>query len=164
MGGVIPRQYISSVQKGVKDALQKGKLGGYPVIGVKVRLVDGSYHSVDSSDFAFQMAGQLAIKEALNNADSVLLEPIDNVKLTGRSNDVGAIIGDINARRGEVVDMKHHSLKGFQQIEARMPESELLEYAPALRSITAGFGRFTSKFEKYKEVPPEIAKQLISSR
>ena len=124
--------------------------------------VDGSYHSVDSSDFAFQMAGQLAVKEALNNAEPVLLEPIDNVELTGRTDDVGAIIGDINARRGEVIDMKHQALKGFQQIEARMPESELLEYAPALRSITAGFGRFTAKFEKYREVSPDMAKQLIS--
>lgn len=162
VGGAIPRQYISSVQKGVMDALKKGKLGGYPVIGIKVRLVDGSYHSVDSSDFAFQMAGQLAIKEALNNAESVLLEPIDDVELTGRTDDVGAIIGDINARRGEIVNMKHQALKGFQQIEARMPELELLEYAPALRSITAGFGRFTAKFEKYREVSPDMAKQLIS--
>ncbi len=164
VGGAIPRQYISSVQKGVTDALKKGKIGGYPVIGIKVRLVDGTYHSVDSSDFAFQMAGQLAIKEALNNADSVLLEPIDDVELTGRSDDVGAIIGDINSRRGEIIDMKHQALKGFQQIEARMPESELLEYAPALRSITAGFGRFTTKFEKYKEVPANIVTELLSSQ
>jgi len=162
VGGAIPRQYIPSVEKGVRDALQKGKLGGYPVIGVSVRLIDGSYHPVDSSDLAFQMAAQIAIKNALGEANPVLLEPIDKVEISCPEDYVGAVIGDLNSRRGEVVNMRHdEEIQGFRIIDAKMPEAELLNYAPALRSLTAGFGRFIYSFEKYQQVPDQIAKTIL---
>ncbi|NOZ83825.1 MAG: elongation factor G [Epsilonproteobacteria bacterium] len=164
VGGAIPRQYIPSVEKGIRDALKKGKLGEYPVTGISIRLTDGSYHPVDSSDLAFQMAGQIAIKKALDDASPVLIEPIYKVEIICREGDVGAVIGDLNSRRGEVVNMRHHDdIKEFRIVDARMPKTELLSYAPALRSLTAGFGRFTSDFERYKEVPEQIAKTILQA-
>ena len=135
-GGAIPRQYIPSVEKGVVDALGKGFLAGYPIVDVQVALYDGSYHDVDSSDMAFQIAGSIGIQNALEKAKPVLLEPIMHLDITVPEEYMGDISGDINRRRGRLVsvDAKGHN----QIIKASVPMAEILTYAPDLRSMTSG--------------------------
>ncbi len=158
-GGTIPRQYIQSVEKGVVDALGKGFLAGYPIVDVQVALYDGSYHEVDSSDMAFQIAGSIGIQNALEKAKPVLLEPIMHLDITVPEEYMGDISGDINRRRGRLVsvDAKGHS----QIIKASVPMAEILTYAPDLRSMTSGRGTFEAGFSHYEEVPHHLTEKII---
>jgi elongation factor G len=159
-GGVIPSGFIPAVEKGVRDALAHGAVAGYPVKGVRVTLVDGSYHSVDSSEQAFRTAGSLAMKEALGNAGAVLLEPIMLVTLSIPEESVGDVIGDLNSRRGRPQGMEP-SLGGMTEVKAEVPMSEMLTYAPDLRSLTGGQGDYTMEFERYEEVPAHLAGKVV---
>jgi elongation factor G len=159
-GGVIPSGFIPAVEKGVRDALAHGAVAGYPVKGVRVTLVDGSYHSVDSSEQAFRTAGSLAMKEALGNAGAVLLEPIMLVTLSVPEESVGDVIGDLNSRRGRPQGMEP-SLGGTTEVKAEVPMSEMLTYAPDLRSLTGGQGDYTMEFERYEEVPAHLAGKVV---
>jgi elongation factor G len=160
-GAAIPGGFIPAVEKGVSEAMQHGTVAGYPVKGVRVRLVDGKHHDTDSSELAFKLAGAMAFKEAMAAADPVLLEPI--VKLTiGCPDDVvGDVIGDLTARRGRPLGME---AKGaMTELEAEVPMAEVLDYAPDLRSISGGRAEFTMEFERYEEVPAHLAEKVVSA-
>jgi elongation factor G len=159
VGGVIPKQYIPAVEKGIIESCQKGVLAGFPCIDFKATLDYGSYHSVDSSEMAFKIAGSLAFKKAVADAGPVLLEPIMNVSITTPDEYMGDIMGDLNSRRGRVLGM---DTKGKNQvINARVPMAEFLSYAPDLRSITGGRGMFYMEFSHYDEVPAQISQKII---
>jgi len=158
-GGVIPSGFIPAVEKGVREAMESGVLAGYPVTGVRVTLVDGSYHSVDSSEIAFKLAGIQAMKIALQNAQPVLLEPIMLVTLTVPEESVGEVIGDLNSRRGHPLGMQ--PIGAMTEIRAEVPMSEVLAYAPDLRSITGGQGDYALEFVRYEEVPSQLAQRVI---
>jgi elongation factor G len=162
-GGVIPSKYIPSVEKGVKEAVRKGVLAGYPMVDIKIRLYDGSYHSVDSSDLAFQMAGILALKKAAEQATPVLLEPVMSVKVTIPEEYVGDISADFNQRRGKVVNMEPVENEA-KIIHAYVPQAEMAEYLIDLKSMTKGEGIYTQTFEKYEQVPTHIAQKIVENR
>ena len=161
-GGSIPKEFIAPVDAGIRGALQSGVLAGYPVVDVKVTLYDGSYHEVDSSEMAFKIAGSMAFKEAARLADPVLLEPIMKVTVTVPEEYMGDVIGDLNARRGEIQGFEDRS--GVKQINARVPLSDMFGYATDLRSNTQGRGQYVMEPDGYKEVPKSIAEKIISSR
>jgi elongation factor G len=159
VGGAIPRQFIPSVEKGVRHTLVEGFLAGYPIVDVKVTVFDGSYHDVDSSDMAFQIAGSMGFKAALEKAKPIILEPIVALEVACPDECMGDVIGDLNSRRGRVLGMDR---KGQSQvIKATVPMSEVLKYAPDLRSITSGRGSFEQHFDHYEEAPPPIADKII---
>jgi len=159
VGGAIPRQFIPSVEKGVRNTLNEGHLAGYPVVDVKVTVFDGSYHEVDSSDMAFQIAASMGLKNAFEKARPILLEPIMALEVSCPDECMGDVIGDLNSRRGRVLGMES---KGHgQAIKALVPMSEILKYAPDLRSITSGRGSFEARFSHYDEVPAQIAEKVI---
>jgi elongation factor G len=159
-GGSIPKEYIPAVEAGVREGLEGGILAGYPMAGVKVRLIDGSYHEVDSSEMAFKIAGSLAIKAAAKKAKPVLLEPIMSVEVVVPEEYMGDVIGDLNSRRGRIEGME---LRGTSQIiKSMVPLSEMFGYATELRSRTQGRGSFTMHFGKYEEVPAALAEEIIS--
>ena len=157
-GGAIPRQYIPSVEKGVVNALAKGFLAGYPLVDMRVMLYDGSYHEVDSSDLAFQIAGSLGVQNAIEKAKPVLLEPIMTVEVSVPGEYIGDITGDLNRRRGRLlsVDVKGHN----EIIKAAVPMAEMLSYAPDLRSMTSGRGTFQMEFSHYEEVPHHLVEKI----
>ncbi len=159
VGGAIPRNYIPAVEKGVKEAMAGGVVAGYPMVDVRVRLYDGSYHDVDSSDMAFKIAGSLGFKNAVEKAKPVILEPIMTMEVTVPDDCMGDVIGDLNSRRGKVLgmDTKGHS----QVIKSRVPMAEVLKYAADLRSITSGRGEFHMEFSHYEELPPHLAEKVI---
>jgi elongation factor G len=159
-GGVIPQGFIPAVEKGCVEALQQGVVAGYPVKGVKVRLYDGSYHSVDSSEMAFKLAGSIAMKEALQQADAALLEPIMLVTLSVPDETVGDVIGDLNSRRGRPQGMEPAG--GMTEVKAEVPMAEMLTYAPDLRALTGGQGDYTMEFLRYEEIPAHLAQKVIS--
>jgi elongation factor G len=159
-GGVIPSGFIPAVEKGVQEAMQEGTVAGYPVKGVRVRVYDGSYHTVDSSEMAFKVAGSLAMKQALEQAGSVLLEPIMTVTVNSPEDTVGDVIGDLNSRRGRPLGMEPVGA-GMTEIKAEVPMAEMLSYAPDLRGITGGQGEFTMEFQRYEEVPGHLAGKVI---
>jgi elongation factor G len=161
-GGVIPQGFIPAVQKGVLEAMQEGAVAGYPVKDVRVRLYDGSYHSVDSSEMAFKLAGALAMRQALEQAGSVLLEPIMHVRINAPEASVGDVIGDLNSRRGRPLGMEPLGT-GMSEIEAEVPMAEMLAYAPDLRSITGGQGEYTMEFLRYEEVPAHLAAKVVGA-
>jgi elongation factor G len=159
VGGAIPRNYIPSVERGVKEAMDRGILAGYPVTDIHVKLYDGKYHEVDSSDMAFQIAGSLGLKAAAEKAGMMLIEPIMNVEVTAPDECLGDVTGDLNRRRGRLQGMES---KGTSQvIKAQAPLAEMLRYAPDLDSITSGRGLFTMEFSHYEEVPSHIAEKII---
>lgn len=159
VGGVIPRQYIPAVEKGIIEACQKGVLAGYPCIDFRATLDFGSYHAVDSSEMAFKIAGSLAFKKASNEAQPVLLEPIMEITIVTPEEHMGDIMGDLNGKRGRVLGMDS---KGKNQIiKAHVPMAEFLTYAPDLRSMTGGRGMFTMEFSHYDEVPAQISQKII---
>jgi elongation factor G len=160
VGGVIPRQYIPAVEKGVIEASARGVLAGFPCVDFRVTLDDGSFHAVDSSEMAFKIAGSLAFKKAAEQAAPVLLEPIMKVQITAPDEYMGDIMGDLNGRRGRVLGMD--SAGKNQIINAEVPMSEFLTYAPDLRSMTGGRGIFTMEFARYDEVPGQIAEKLLA--
>ncbi|HOK80687.1 MAG TPA: elongation factor G [bacterium] len=161
-GGAIPRQYIPSIEKGVKEAMSKGVLAGYPIVDIKVTVYDGSYHVVDSSDIAFQLAGILALQKAVSEAKPVLLEPIMNVEVSVPQEFVGDVMGTINAKRGRVLEMTTHG--NSQVIRAQVPLAEMSNYATELRSLTSGRGTFVMSFSHYEEVPPHLAEKIIEAK
>jgi elongation factor G len=159
VGGVIPQGFRPAVDKGIQEAMQHGELAGAPVQGVRVLLVDGSYHSVDSSEMAFKIAGSLAFKSAYEQADPVLLEPIMEVEVTTPEDAVGAVNGDLNSRRGRLQGMEPQG--GMTSIKAEVPMAEILTYSQALTSMTGGRGDYHMQFLRYEEVPPHIAQKVI---
>jgi elongation factor G len=159
-GGVIPTSFIPAVEKGVQEAMQEGVVAGYPVKDVRVRVYDGSYHTVDSSEMAFKVAGSQAMKQALEDARPVLLEPIMLVTVNAPEDAVGDVIGDLNSRRGRPLGMEPVA-GGMTEIKAEVPMSEMLSYAPDLRSITGGQGEFAMQFERYEEVPGHLAGKVV---
>ena len=161
-GGAIPREYIPAVDKGIQEALEAGVVAGYPVQDVKVTLYDGSYHEVDSSEMAFKIAGSMAIKKALRAANPVLLEPIFKVEVTTPEEYMGDVIGDLNSRRGQVSGMTDRN--NAKIIDAQVPLAQMFGYATDLRSKTQGRASYSMEFEKYVEVPKNIAQQVIDER
>ncbi|HEY4828525.1 MAG TPA: elongation factor G [Solirubrobacteraceae bacterium] len=159
-GGVIPTGFIPAVEKGVQDAMQSGVVAGFPVKDVRVRLYDGSYHTVDSSEMAFRLAGSLAMKQAMEQAGPVLLEPIMQITVTAPEDAVGDVIGDLNSRRGRPLGMEPVGA-GMTEVKAEVPMAEVLSYAPDLRSITGGQGEFTMEFLRYEEVPGHLAGKVV---
>jgi len=159
VGGVIPKQYIPAVEKGILESCQKGVLAAFPCVDFRVTLDDGSFHAVDSSEMAFKIAGSMAFKKAALEAGPVLLEPIMNVSITTPDEHMGDIMGDLNSRRGKVLGMDS---KGKNQvIKANVPIAEFLNYAPDLRSMTGGRGMFNMEFSHYDEIPAQIAQKLV---
>ena len=161
-GGAIPREYIPAVDKGIQEALEAGVVAGYPVQDIKVTLYDGSYHEVDSSEMAFKIAGSMAVKKGLRAANPVLLEPIFKVEVTTPEEYMGDVIGDLNARRGQVSGMTDRN--NAKIINAEVPLSQMFGYATDLRSKTQGRASYSMEFEKYVEVPKNIAQQVIDER
>ena len=161
VGGVIPREYISSVSAGLKDALDSGILAGYPVIDVKVELIDGSYHDVDSSEMAFKIAGSMAMKEGLRKARAVLLEPIMDVEVVTPADYMGDIIGDLSSRRGRVGGMTDRA--GARVIGASVPLGEMFGYSTTLRSLSQGRAVYTMQFAQYEEVPKSTAEEIMAA-
>jgi elongation factor G len=159
-GGVIPSGFIPAVEKGIVEAMKEGVVAGYPMNDLKVRLFDGSYHSVDSSEMAFKVAGSLAFKDAAQNANPALLEPIMTVTISVPEDSVGDVIGDLNGRRGRPLGMEPKG--GMTEVKAEVPMAEMLSYAPDLRSITGGQGDYTMEFARYEEVPAHLAQKVIA--
>ncbi|MBA3365034.1 MAG: elongation factor G, partial [Actinobacteria bacterium] len=160
VGGVIPQSFRPAVNKGIQEAMTHGELAGAPVQGVRVRLVDGSYHTVDSSEMAFKIAGSMAFKSAYEKADPILLEPIMELEVTVPDEAVGAINGDLNSRRGRLQGMEPGG--GMTTIKADVPMAELLTYSQSLTSLTGGRGDYHMHFLRYEEIPTHIAQRLIS--
>ena len=161
VGGVVPGQYIPGVEKGVRESLRRGFLSGNPMVYVKVALVDGKYHPVDSSAQAFEIAASLGMQEAVPLANPVLLEPIMNVAITVPENHMGDVMSDINTKRGRVLGMESLG-DGTQRITATVPQAEMLHYATDLRSITQGRGSFTMEFAQYEEVPANVQQDIVA--
>jgi elongation factor G len=159
VGGVIPQGFRPAVDKGIQEAMHHGELAGAPVQGVRVELVDGSYHTVDSSEMAFKIAGSMAWKEAYMNADPVLLEPIMELEVSVPDDVVGAVNGDLNSRRGRLQGME--PIRGMTTIKAEVPMAELLTYAQSLTSMTGGRGDYSMHFLRYEEVPTHVAQKVI---
>jgi len=161
-GGVIPQEFIGSIEKGVKEALDRGILAGYPVSDIKVTLYDGSFHDVDSSDFAFKIAASMAFQDAAKKANPVILEPIMKVEVTAPEKYLGDVIGDVNARRGRIEKM--FDRYNLRVVDAFIPLSEMFGYVTNLRSITEGRGTFNMEFDHHQEVSPNIAQTIIGGR
>jgi elongation factor G len=160
-GGVIPHSFIPAVEKGVREAMESGPVAGYPLKGVRVRLQDGQYHSVDSSEQAFRMAGSLAMREAMAGASPALLEPIMLVTLSVPEASVGDVIGDLNSRRGRPQGMEPVGV--MTEIKAEVPMAEMLTYAPDLRALTGGQGDYTMELLRYEEVPAHLAQKVVAA-
>lgn len=159
VGGAVPRNFIPAVEKGLRECMDKGVLAGYPVVGLRATLHDGSYHPVDSSEMAFKLATSIAFKKGLEQAKSILLEPIMKVDICVPDEYMGDIIGDINKRRGRVLGMEQEG--NLQKVNAEVPLAEMFKYSTDLRSMTQARGSFTSEFERYEEVPESEAKKII---
>ncbi len=160
-GGSIPREYISSVEAGIKDAMESGVLAGYPIIDLSVELIDGSYHDVDSSEMAFKIAGSMALKEAVKRGGPVLLEPIMEVEVVTPPDYMGDIMGDLNSRRGKIGGMTERG--GARVIDANVPLGEMFGYSTTLRSMSQGRAIYTMQFGHYDEVPRSVSQEIISS-
>jgi elongation factor G len=160
VGGSVPKEYIAPVEKGVREALATGVLAGYPVVDIKVRMTDGSYHEVDSSEMAFKIAGSMAVKEACRRAKPVLLEPVMDVEVVTPEEYMGAIVGDLNSRRGRIVSMEARG--SSQVIRASVPLGQMFGYATEMRSMTQGRATYTMQFARYEEVPPAIAEEIMA--
>lgn len=161
VGGVIPRQYIPAVEKGIIEAMAEGVVAGYPVVDIRASLIDGSFHTVDSSEMAFKIAGSMAFKKGVLECQPTLLEPIVTIEIEIPEEYMGDVIGDLNSRRGRVLGM---DTKGHHQIiKGQAPLAEILSYAPDLRSITSGRGTFTYQFSHYEEVPAFLADKIIAA-
>jgi len=160
VGGSIPKEYIPAVEKGVKEALDTGVLAGYPIVDIKVRLTDGSYHDVDSSEIAFKIAGSMAFKEACRRAKPVLLEPVMDVEVVTPRDYVGPVIGNLNSRRGRIMSQE---IRGTSEVvRANVPLGQMFGYATDLRSMTQGRATYTMQFARYEEVPPAIAEEITA--
>ncbi|HWA64665.1 MAG TPA: elongation factor G [Candidatus Paceibacterota bacterium] len=163
-GGAIPEEFIKPSEKGVREAMDKGVVGGFPLVDMKVTLYDGSYHDVDSSEIAFKIAGQMALQEAAKRAKPVILEPIMKVEVIVPEKSMGETTGDLASRRGQIIGMTDRSGLGLKVIEARVPLSEMFGYSTSLRSLTEGRGNFTMEFNHYEPVPNNIAQQIVEGK
>jgi elongation factor G len=162
VGGKIPKEYIKPVDVGLREAMNAGVLAGYPVVDVKIELIDGSYHDVDSSERAFKIAGSMAFKEALKRSKPKLLEPIMAVEVITPDDYLGDVMGNLNGRRGRVESLK--PIGNSQSIEASVPLSEMFGYVTDLRSMSQGRAAFTMQFDRYDEVPQSIASDIVDSQ
>ncbi len=163
VGGSIPRQYIPAVEKGIVEAMHEGVVAGYPIVDLRVTLYDGSYHTVDSSEMAFKIAGSMAIKKAVQDAKPVLLEPIMKTEVTTPDETLGAVIGDLNSKRGKVQGVEPQA-GGNQKITGLVPMAEMLTYANQLHSLTSGRGLYSMEFSHYEEVPAHLAQKIMAER
>jgi elongation factor G len=160
VGGAVPKEYVPAVEKGVKEAMETGVLAGYPMVDVKVYLTDGSYHDVDSSEMAFKIAGSMGFKEAVRRAKPVLLEPVMDVEVVTPEEHMGAIVGDLNSRRGRILSMEARGTS--QVIRANVPLGQMFGYATEMRSMTQGRATYTMQFARYEEVPTAIAEEIMA--
>ena len=160
MGGAIPREYIPACDKGFQQQLAKGLLIGFPIIGVRIELNDGDFHSVDSSEIAFKICAMAAIREHVPQANPVILEPIMKVEVSAPEEFQGSVIGQLNQRRGQITGAQ--TVEGYVTVESLVPLTEMFGYSTDLRSATQGKGEFTMEFAVYKEVPKNIQEQLIT--
>jgi elongation factor G len=160
VGGVVPREYINSVDKGIQEQMENGVIAGYPVVDVKVALYDGSYHDVDSNEMAFKIAGSMAFKEGARNASPVLLEPVMKVEVVCPEENMGDVVGDLNRRRGMIEGMDDVPLG--KAVRASVPLAEMFGYATDLRSSTQGRATYTMDFEKYMAAPNSVAEKVIN--
>jgi elongation factor G len=161
VGGKIPKEYIPSVDLGIQEAMEAGVLAGYPVVDVRVELVDGSYHDVDSSEMAFKIAGSMAFKEAMQRAKPKLLEPVMSVEVVTPEEYLGDVMGDLNSRRGRVEGLEPRG--NAQAVKARVPLATMFGYATDLRSTTQGRATFTMQFDRYEEAPQSVAGEIVSA-
>ena len=161
VGGVVPRNFIPSVEKGLRENLVKGVLAGYPMVHIRAKLYDGSYHPVDSSEMAFKTAARIAYKKGCMDASPVLLEPIMHVEVKVPNEYMGDIMGDMNKRRGRIMGMNQQG--SMQLLEAEAPQAEMFKYATDLRSMTQARGSFSMRFERYEEVPANEAQKIIAN-
>ncbi|HEV2354954.1 MAG TPA: elongation factor G, partial [Puia sp.] len=158
-GGAIPREFIPAVQKGIMDAKDSGVLAGYPVVDFKVTLFDGSYHDVDSNEMAFKIAASMAFKDAMKNADPVILEPIMDVEVVTPDDFMGSVMGDLQSKRGKIEGME---LRGSAQIiRSKVPLSEMFGYSTNLRSMTQGRATYSMQFSRYEETPKSVQQEII---
>ncbi|MBQ8369970.1 MAG: elongation factor G [Clostridia bacterium] len=164
VGGTVPKNFYPAVQKGLEEAMEKGVLAGFPVVGLKADLFDGSYHPVDSNEISFKLAAKLAYKEGLPKAGPVILEPIGKLCVYVPDSMIGDIIGGVSKSRGTVLGMTPTERKGEQMVEAEVPVSEMTDYPITLRAMTQGRGRFTFEFDRYEEAPAEVAQKIIEER
>src|SRR5947207_2513929 len=160
VGGAVPREYVPAVEKGIKEAMETGVLAGYPMVDIKVSLTDGSYHDVDSSEMAFKIAGSMGFKEACRKAKAVLLEPVMDVEVVTPEEYMGAIVGDLNSRRGRILSMEARGTS--QVIRANVPLGQMFGYATEMRSMTQGRATYTMQFARYEEVPASIAEEIMA--
>ncbi len=163
-GGVVPQEYVPAIEKGIKEALNKGVVAGFPIVDMKVTVYDGSYHEVDSSEIAFKIAGAMALQEAMKRAKPIILEPIMTVEIIVPENFLGPSTGDLASRRGQIVQIEDRSTLGLKVIEAMVPLSEMFGYATSIRSLTEGRGTFTMEFDHYEPVPNNIATQIAEGK
>ncbi|OGW45930.1 MAG: translation elongation factor G [Nitrospirae bacterium RBG_13_41_22] len=163
VGGAIPRQYIPAVEKGIVETMHVGVIAGYPIVDLKVTLYDGSYHTVDSSEMAFKIAGSMALKKAMQDAKPILLEPIMKVEVITPDDTLGSVIGDLNSKRGRVQGVEPQA-GGNQKITSLVPMSEMLTYANQLHSLTSGRGLYSMEFSLYEELPAHLAQKIIAER
>jgi elongation factor G len=159
-GGSVPRNFIPSIEAGIKEAMESGVLAGYPMVDLKASLLDGKYHEVDSSELAFKIAGSIAFKEACAKASPVLLEPVMDVEVVTPQDFMGEVIGDLNSRRGKITEMENRA--GAQVIAARVPLAAMFGYATRLRSITQGRANYTMQFALYEPVPQQVHEELTT--
>ncbi|HEY8436797.1 MAG TPA: elongation factor G [Haloplasmataceae bacterium] len=160
-GGAVPKNFFPAVEKGLIEACEQGFLAGYPVIGIRCVLYDGSYHPVDSNEISFKLAAQLAFKEGLKNAEPTLLEPIMKLEVTVKDQYIGDVMGDLNKRRGRVLGMNPAKYEGWQTVEAYVPQAEVLNYTIDLKAMTQASGFFTMTFDHYEEVPQHLQQEII---
>jgi elongation factor G len=160
VGGVIPREFISPVESGIREAMEGGILAGYPLEDLKVTLHDGSSHDVDSSELAFKIAGSIALKDAVKKANPILLEPVVRVEVVVPEDYMGTVISDLNGRRGRIGEMEPRGTT--QVVQAYVPLSEMFGYATDLRSVTQGRATYTMHFERYEEVPSALSRELVA--
>ena len=159
-GGVVPREYIPAVDKGIKEALDSGVMAGYPVVDIKVTLIDGSYHEVDSSEMAFKIAGSMGFKEGCQKASPVILEPIMSVEVVVPEDYMGDVIGDLNSRRGRIMGMEGRA--GAQVVTAMVPLAQMFGYSTDLRSATQGRATYSMTFDHYEQVPKSVAEEIVA--
>jgi len=161
VGGKVPKEYIPAVDLGIQEAMESGVLAGYPVVDIKIELIDGSYHDVDSSEMAFKVAGSMAFKEAMKRGKAKLLEPVMAVEVITPEDYLGDVMGNLNSRRGRVENLE--PVGNAQVIRASVPLAEMFGYATDLRSMTQGRAEFTMQFDRYEEVPQSIATEIVAA-
>jgi len=162
VGGAVPKEYISAVEAGLAESMETGVLAGYPMEDIKIQLIDGSYHEVDSSEMAFKIAASMAFRDAAKKAHAVLLEPVEDVEVVVPEEYMGDVMGDLNSRRGHIVGMEPRA--GAQVIRATVPLAQMFGYATDVRSMTQGRATYTMQFSHYAEVPSAIAEEIIAQQ